>query len=230
MRRSNSRNSSASGAQNITAGNGSSSINWSGSAVIQVAQRSNGASVKVVIAAIKKDCETAQQQHQDEQETGHVPLEECGMLSLWAVDAYYQVLISKYGGIDAIVTAMRVFPNSAELQAYGCQTLKNMSNTLASQKAGGVTALADAMGLHPQSIHVQSEACEALQSQSTILAQEPIEVLQSLLPLLEHAKDMYLTPKGRTSARFTTDLVRDILFVNAGTGQAGLEHDAILQT
>jgi NAD(P)-dependent dehydrogenase (short-subunit alcohol dehydrogenase family) len=194
--------------QNITAGNGSSSINWSGSAVIKVAQRSNGATVKLAIAAIKKDCEAAQQQHQDEQEAAHAPLEECGMLSLWSVDSYYNVLISKYGGIDAIVTAMRVFPTHAELQAYGCQTLKNMSNILAVQQAGGVTALANAMGLHPQSIHVQSEACEALQNHSSVLVQEPIDVLRSLLPLLEHAKDMYLTPKGRTSARFMMDFVR----------------------
>ena len=190
--------------------NSSSSLNWSGSAVIQVAQRSNGASVKAVIAELQKHCEAATEgssNYVSAEGPAHVPLEECGMLALWAVDAYYKVLISKYGGIEATVTAMKTFPEDAELQAYCCTTLKHMSNKVSVQQAGGVHALGMAMKCHPKSIHVQSEACEALKSQDALLSQEPTHILEELLLLVSHAKEMYLTQAGRTSAEFLSDYI-----------------------
>ena len=180
-----------------------SSMNWNGSGVIQMAQRSNGATVKAVISNLKQQCEAGHSGNSDRR----VPLEECAMLSLWAVDAYYKVLISKYGGLVAIVTAMKVFPTEDELQASCCSALKHLSNKLAVHQAGGTSALIAAMEYHPQSIQVQSEACEALKNQASLLAQEPVDVLRKLLPLVQHAEQMYLTETGRASAVFLKNLL-----------------------
>ena len=184
----------------------SGSVNLTSNAVMQMAQRSNGSNVKAVIADLKRICAEAQSNTVDVS-SRTPPLDECTMLSLWAVDAYYKVLISKYGGIEAVVTAMKVFPSCADLQTCCCNTLKNIGNKQSVHQEGGVSALAAAMRFHPQSIQVQSEACEALQSQVPMLPEERREVLEELLPLLHHAKEMYLTHTGRSSAVFLLDFV-----------------------
>ena len=102
---------------------------------------------------------------------------------------------------------MMTFPACADLQVCCSATLKNIGNKLSVNKAGGVSALATAMRCHPQSIQVQSEACEALQSQVPVLPEVPSEVLQALMPLLQHAKEMYLTQAGRSSAVFLLDFI-----------------------
>ena len=192
---------SVNSASNAPLGNGGITTN----AVMQMAQRSNGSSVKTVIADLNRLCAEAQQNV--DVTTRIPPLNECTMLSLWAVDAYYKVLISKYGGIEAVVTAMMTFPASADLQACCCKILKNIGNKQSVRNAGGVAALATAMQHHSQSIQVQSEACEALKSQVPMLPSESRDVLQGLLPLLHHAKEMYLTQAGKSSAVFLLDFI-----------------------
>ena len=172
------------------------------------------------------------------------PLQECAMLAQWSVDAYYKVVISKYHGINAIVTAMELYPANADIQAYGCTVMKNMSNKMLVHQSRGTKSIFAAMRIHPTSIHVQSEACEALHNglAKTMLQmahQEEFEALQNstvslsdsfcngdddvdenndgdgddtpktkvsdivdeILPLLQHAKDMYLTQHGREAAQ-----------------------------
>jgi hypothetical protein len=172
---------------------------FTGNAVMQMYQRSNASSVKCVIADLQI---TVNEQKKLPNETFEPPLQECFMLSNWAIDAYYKVVISKYQGIPAIVDAMQTFPNNADLQAYCCITLKNLGNKLAIQQAGGVTAILTAMRAHSDSIHVQSEACEALQSQAQFLHQEPEVVRHDLSCLLRQATGMYLTHKGQESLTF----------------------------
>ena len=211
------------------------SMNWNGSGVMQMAQRSNGATVKAVIASLKRRCEAAAEEPASSgadttTDDRKVPIEECSMLKLWSVDAYYKVLISKYGGLVAIVTAMKAFPNEEELQVSCCCSLKHMSNKLAVHQAGGTTALVDAMSNHPQSIQVQSEACEGLKNQAPLLAKEPVDALRKILPLLQHAEQMYLTETGRTSAVFLRNLLSTTLTTAAAQPQQQNDEEVQSQT
>jgi hypothetical protein len=167
-----------------------------GNAIIQVTQRSHGASVKAVIDNLRDKC------HEQSERLGEeAPVQECVLLYHWSVDAYYKVVISKYLGIPAIVSAMRAFPEVEDLQTACCGALKNLNNKVAIQEAGGVSVMLLAMHNHPQSIDVQSEACEALRSQGPLLQQDPA-VVATLGPMLEQAREMYLTRKGRESLLF----------------------------
>ncbi len=146
---------------------------------MKLAQRSNGSTVKSVIADLQRICEEYATNDNVE-----APLHEVEMLSQWAsVDAYYKVVISKYQGIPTIVLAMKTFPENADVQSFCCSTLKSLNNKLMIHQADGVQAILNAMTNHPSSIVVQSEALEALRFQAPLLPQEPPEVLQPLTAL-----------------------------------------------
>lgn len=167
-----------------------------GNAVMQVAvaQRSNGGTVKSCIAELQRITAVAPEEP---------PLDQIFMLAQWAsVDAYYKVVISKYQGIPAIIQAMDTFPMSADLQACGCSALKSLSNKSHIHTNGGVSALLNALRNHPASIVVQSEALDALKQQGPMLSQESPDTLRQLIPLLRHAKDMYLTQRGKEGVLF----------------------------
>ena len=239
-------------------------------AMVQMAQRSNAASVKTVINELRGICAMKQEEQAKTKDTDgenndaevvggdkndendllsppevstnealEPPLQECAMLAQWSVDAYYKVVISKYNGIDAIVLAMDLYPQVADIQAYGCTVLKNMSNKMLVHQSRGTAAIFSAMKHHPTSIHVQSEACEALHNGLAKMLlqmahQEEFETMQTsntsfndsfavdrdesnndddtatvtvaerlddVIPLLQHATDMYLTQHGREAAQ-----------------------------
>jgi hypothetical protein len=181
-----------------------------GNAVMQVAQRSNGSTVKSVIADLQRICEECNATSNNTTVV-EAPLHEVEMLSQWAsVDAYYKVVISKYQGIPTIVLAMTTFPDDADVQTFCCSTLKSLTNKLLIHQADGVPAILQAMTNHPSSIVVQSEALEALRFQAPLLPQEPPEVLQPLVALLEHAQEMYLTQMGTASAQFLSRFLATI--------------------
>jgi hypothetical protein len=185
---------------------------------IVIAQRSNAGTVKSFIADIQRLCQEAEAERDS---TIQPPIDQCASLSHLSVDAYYKVVISKYQGIEAMCTAMRTFPDSAELQACCCACLKNLSNIVAIHSAGGHLACFKAMKNHPTSIQVQSEACEALHHLHSLLFSSDISKAKDYLVdgggapaeeemihqidqhefklLLSHAQNMYLTTKGKES-------------------------------
>ena len=97
---------------------------------------------------------------------------------------------------------MMTFSTQSDLQGYCCCVLRNLSNKLAIHQAGGVPAICMAMRNHPKSVHVQSEACTALQLQASVLHSETSHTIRTMLTLVEHAKDMYLTATGKASTIF----------------------------
>ena len=127
------------------------------------------------------------------------------MLAQWSVDAYYKVLISKYQGLPAVVSAMRAFPYHADLQAYCCCVLKNLTGKVSIQQAGGPAACIQAIRQHPHSIHLQSEAFQALRFQAPLIIQEGVVDMEELVQLLENAKQMYLTVPGKESVLILLD-------------------------
>jgi hypothetical protein len=171
---------------------------------MKIAQRSNGASVKTSISELQRHCDDHNVQ-QDEEIEIDLPLQECAMLAQWSVDAYYKVLISKYQGIQAVISAMRTFRDHAELQTYCCIVLKNLSGKASIQQAGGAAACIQAMRQHPHSIYVQSEAIQALKFQATLIISEGAVDIEELIHLLEHAKQMYLTPLGKEGVLILLD-------------------------
>jgi hypothetical protein len=51
------------------------------------------------------------------------PEKECSLISQWAMDAYYRVVITKCNGIATICHAMEVFPDHERIQASCCTAL-----------------------------------------------------------------------------------------------------------
>jgi hypothetical protein len=177
---------------------------------VQIAQRSSSKTVKTCIDNIEQLC---QQQTSESSRTIESPEVECAMLSQWATDAYYKVVISKYHGISALCQAMRVFPGGANLQVSCCIALAELaaSQQDAIQTSGGVSLIILAMRNHPQSIQVQSAACESLRNLSvSILNQVQQAPKQTdLIQLLERAKTMYMTPQGRNSVTHLLTILND---------------------
>ena len=189
---------------NLSDSSARSDTSCKANAVMQIAQRSNGASVKTAISELQRHCDehTAQQDEEIEIEQ---PLHQCAMLAQWSVDAYYKVLISKHQGMQAVISAMRTFPYHADLQAYCCCVLKNLSGRVSIQQAGGPAACIQAIRQHPHSIHLQSEAFQALRFQAPLILQEGTVDMEELVQLLENAKQMYLTVPGKESVLIMLD-------------------------
>lgn len=173
-----------------------STKNWSGNAVMQVAQRSNASTVKSVIAELHKVCNDASSSSEIEP-----PVQICSMIAQWAsVDVYYKVVIVKYNGVQATVRAMAAFPSCADLQSTCCTILANLVNSkdlVVSE--GGVRAILKAMQEHPTSTIVQSAALEALRPFIPSLVQEQA-ILDEIRDLLKRGKDVYLTKAGTKAA------------------------------
>lgn len=187
----------------------SCSLVLKGNAAMQVIQRSNGKTVKSVIAELKGICEehpdsdSSSSSSHSQSSPQHPPLQAMALLAQWAsVDVYYKVVITKDQGIPTIVSVMTKFQNSADIQMYGCLALGHLSDKQQIQKFGGVEAILAAMRAHPDSIGVQSEALYALKQQGALLAKSPRNLLSELHPLLSRSKEIYLTRSGEEGKKF----------------------------
>jgi len=178
---------------------------FSGNAVMKVAQRSNGATVKSVISDLRRKCLESNKQSDAGREP---PLEECVMLAQWAsVDVYYKVVITKYNGVEVVVAAMKAYPLCEDLQTFCCAILQNLNNKIQVKELGGTIAILEAMKNHSSSVAVQVEACMALKEQNLVLQQESHEFMTELQQLLAHAHEMYLTPSAQSAIEFLNELV-----------------------
>jgi hypothetical protein len=95
------------------------------------------------------------------------PHRECSTLLYLARDAYYQVIIAKYGGIKAILDAMNTFPICADFLACCCEILsalcaENGNNKAAIDKAGGSVTVMSTIQNNPHSIRLHTSGCTAL--------------------------------------------------------------------
>lgn len=95
------------------------------------------------------------------------PIPECNVISRWATEPYYRVVITSSGGIPAIIRAMRVHSNSADLQIAGCTAFSNLcTGSVSNQKAvlseGGLDAIRCAAKLHPNDEAVLNAARNVL--------------------------------------------------------------------
>jgi hypothetical protein len=221
--------SSSSSTRDFLNGSAGSSANftWNSSAVVQVAQRSNGATVKSVIAeldqAISDAVHNIGEETNDATTQTHIPLQLCSMLAQWArVDAYYKVVITKYNGVPVIVRAMKTFPKSEDLQALCCSTLSSLTNKLKIYQEGGVHVILEALKMHPNCISVQSSALEALSGVMPLITRhvpcrsktasaidcveheasddDKQELLREIQTVVTKSKDMYLTENGVNAA------------------------------
>ena len=131
-------------------------------------QRSGAAGVKDLIQNITTACSEREQQIDDTAKMPP-PEEECRLLAKWAEDDYYQVVITKYKGVSAIVRAMRCFPEQEIFQATCCLALGNLCNTNYSDKSKVIiptdeviSTIVSIMKRYPTSLVVQRESCQAL--------------------------------------------------------------------
>lgn len=69
-------------------------------------------------------------------------------------------------GIDAVLKAMRAFPNNSQLQARACGILCNMSSSTEVSamlySSGALELIANAMRSHPDHSEVQYAGCSAM--------------------------------------------------------------------
>lgn len=179
---------------------------------MQVAQRSNGSTVKSVIAQlhdiVANATENGEFDTEDEMLTNNVDLplaanQEMALLSQWAsADVYYKVVITKYQGIPTIIKIMQLYAEDPEIQVYGMITLSHLTNKQQIYESGGVQVCINALRRFSSSIEVQSQGFGMLKSQAMLLMQEPHDRIRSLASLLALAKDMYLTKTGRDGVAF----------------------------
>jgi hypothetical protein len=194
---------------------------------VEMAQRSNGSTVKTVIALLKDiiiDAESSDMEedddgaleadeiedsrrvdglHHDQSSLPEAPLQEMAMLSQWAsVDAYYRVVISKYQGISTTIKIMNLYRENPDIQVYCLLTLSQLPNKKQINKHGGVEACIQTMQRYPTSIEIQSQAFEVLKTQAAALLLESRDSLSPLHELVVTADDLYLTQKGRECVTF----------------------------
>jgi hypothetical protein len=132
--------------------------------------RSGAIEVKENIARIAHSCEEYKKKtgnSADTEDESHPPHTECSILLYLARDAYYQVIIAKYGGIKAILDAMNTFPISDDFLACCCEILsalcaENGNNKAAIDKAGGSVTIMATIQSNPDSIRVHTSGCAAL--------------------------------------------------------------------
>eukprot|EP00522_Entomoneis_paludosa_P015784 CAMPEP_0172454432 /NCGR_PEP_ID=MMETSP1065-20121228/11422_1 /TAXON_ID=265537 /ORGANISM="Amphiprora paludosa, Strain CCMP125" /LENGTH=288 /DNA_ID=CAMNT_0013206759 /DNA_START=417 /DNA_END=1283 /DNA_ORIENTATION=+ len=212
--------------------------------------RSGGPTVKQMIATILSRCEQVKAAtaaaNQQQQEDGSAsskpavtipspPTAECSVLSQFAGDAYYNVVIAGRQGIPALIQAMETWPQERGLQECCCLALGNLccsqgksgsggtgSNLVAIEQAGGIPAIIQAMRNHSTSVAVQSAACDALRNMSGLIVniiqnvREEVpskpttsaEQLQELEEALQHATQMYLMPLHHRIAETLLRLVQ----------------------
>ena len=137
------------------------------------------------------------------------PHTECTFLLCLARDAYYQVIIAKYGGTKAILDAMNTFPICADFLACCCEILsalcaENGSNKDAIDKAGGSLAIMVTIQSNPHSLRLHTAGCAALRE---LMLNAPSCCLEASTP----------TPKGiRSSKNHTTNATLTYLARSGG--------------
>ena len=86
------------------------------------------------------------------------------------IDNSIQFTIDKHGGIDAILTAMKVHPKVAAVQERACGALWSLSayddKKIKIAAKGGIVAILTAMKNHPKDAVVQKESTAALRNLS----------------------------------------------------------------
>eukprot|EP00934_Nitzschia_sp_Nitz4_P001141 Nitzschia sp. Nitz4//scaffold184_size43902//19543//20793//NITZ4_007282-RA/size43902-processed-gene-0.5-mRNA-1//1//CDS//3329539651//1141//frame0 len=178
------------------------SFTLKGNAFMQVAQRSNGKTIKTVLGELQEVCKSKEggQDSSDASEDTSVPapMQAMALLSQWsAADAYSKVVITKYNGVATIVNAMKKFHDNADIQVYGCCILSNLPDKAQIHEKGGVTQIIQAMQDYPASIGVQSQGLDALKKQGSLLTKESPELLSSIFAVLDLSKDVFLTQAGK---------------------------------
>lgn len=164
-----------------------------------VLHRSGAMEVKDNIARIAHICEEYKNKtgnSTDPDDECLPPHTECSVLLYLAHDAYYQVIIAKYGGIPAILDAMNTFLICADFQACCCEILcalcaENSNNKAVIEKAGGSVAIMTTMRNNPRAIRVQTSGCAALRE---LMLSAPPRGVEVSAP----------TPKGIGSSNNTT--------------------------
>ena len=159
------------------------------STMVGMIQRSGAMSIKSHIARIIQSCESGST------ETGNsVPPEaECSILADWAHDAFYQVVISKHGGIHALLKAMDTFSDSPNLQAHCCVALgslcfNNDNNRRLILSSGGIPTISSAIRKNLQSTQIQIAALKALKDILNLSnSQQGLD--EFLVPTLRSASD-----------------------------------------
>lgn len=131
----------------------------------------------------------------------------CGTLAQLVSDAYYQVVVSKYGGVQILCHVMQSFPLNTNILESCCSCLERIPHHQHLQLHGGAI-LKECLELHPQSIHVQSAACQAL---AALLEHrsDTLVLPEGLDDLLDLAMHMYLTPRGRQAAQRVRQLLSE---------------------
>jgi len=203
-----------------------------GNAVMQIAQRSNGADVKAVISDLftvlreRRQAVSCEQNSEasadfassalcekvddDAEFSSHTieVLDALAMLAQWAcADVYYKILITKYKGIDAVVEAMESFSEIPYIQMYGCQVLANLSNKMLISQCGGVPAAVTALEKHGSTmLAVRSDIWVLIQLQLPLLAQELPETLSRLGNLLnsQNKEPKSLSNAGKEAVKMLT--------------------------
>lgn len=203
--------------ESVNSQGSTNSVNFKGNEAMQVVQRSNGSTVKSVIARLKDIVNhhhhTTASTDQDSDLDGSIssnnsdlptpPHQEMAMLSQWAsVDAYYKVVISKYQGIPTIVKIMKLYADDPDIQVYGMTTLTHLGNKQQIHESDGVDTCIKALIRFSSNIEVQSHGFIMLKSQAMLLTQEPHDRLRPLVGLLESTKTMFLTHAGREGTVF----------------------------
>lgn len=199
------------------------SVNFKGNEAMQVVQRSNGSTVKSVIARLQEIVNQASDNESDmdgslwsNSDLPTAPHQEMAMLSQWAsVDAYYKVVITKYNGIPTIVKIMKIYSDDPDIQVYGMMIMTHLGNKQQIHDHDGVDVCIKALVRFSSSIEVQSHGYIMLKSQAMLLTQEPQDRLGPLVALLESSKTMYLTQAGRDGAMFVQRFLETYSISNA---------------
>jgi hypothetical protein len=174
---------------------------------ISIAQRSSSKEVKAILTQLAEA--TAETASEDVVEA------QCAMIARMALDAYYQVVISKYGGARIMCHVLKQFLHNASILESCCSTLQRMPHAPYLQQCG-VELLMSAMDYHPDSIHVQSAACATLAAILTTAAATPATTAVAtvidydhsrLSDLVDRAAHMFLTPAGLKSVRTLKNLL-----------------------
>lgn len=174
-----------------------------------IAQRSSSKEVKAILTLLAEATEdTASEEVVEAQ---------CAMIARIALDAYYQVVISKYGGAQILCHVVKHFLHNASIVESCCSTLQRMPHAPHLQQHG-IEVLMSAMDYHPESIHVQSATSETLvailTTTSTGAAGTTTTIAcdySRLSDLVDRAAHMFLTPAGLKSVRTLRNILQERL-------------------
>jgi hypothetical protein len=177
------------------------------SVVVQLAQRSNGGSVKAVLSKLQGLTAGRESPAPDRnQGTANMlvdltlppPSQDLALLAHCAgVDEYYQVIISKYNGIPTIIKMMDMYSQHLDIQMHGLTALACLTDKASIHLHGGVRVCVRAMIAFSDDMELQSAGFHMLKMQASALAKEGHDVLRSLRTVLERVRQKYLTQHGK---------------------------------